>query len=76
LALAIGLIASLSTAVAQQVPKKYQGDWVDQTGGHITISTNIIDFGSGYEGKIISIKPGTESGEVMLVKYSSGAVVQ
>src|SRR6185437_2534369 len=71
LALAIGLIASLSTAVGQTVPRKYQGIWIDQSGGQIKIDAGTIDFGSGLKGTITSIKPGAEGGEVMLVKYGN-----
>ena len=76
LALEIGLIVSPLTALAQTVPKKYQGDWVELRGGHINVTASAIDFGSGFKGNITSIKPGTESGEVLLVKYSSRPVSQ
>ena len=72
--LPIGLIASPSTAVAQPVPKKYQGDWVDQTGGRIKIDATTIDFGSDFKERITSIKPATESGERVLVKYGRSGV--
>jgi hypothetical protein len=75
LALAVGLVTPLSTAVAQSVPQKYQGDWVDQTGGRITIGTRTINFVSGSKETITSIRPGTENGEKMLVNYGSVELV-
>lgn len=60
------------TMIAQQVPIKYQGDWIDQTGGRIRIDDASIDFGSHFKETITSVNPGSESGEVMLVKYANG----
>jgi hypothetical protein len=48
----------------------HQGDWVDQSDGErIKVTASTIEFGSRFKEKIISIKPGDESGEKVLVKY-------
>jgi len=63
-------LAIAAPALAQQVPKKFQGNWVDRTQGPITIGASTIEFpgpgGSKYT--ITSIKP-SESGDLLLVRY-------
>jgi hypothetical protein len=83
LALAVGLIVSTAVATSrerlsefaraialQQVPKKFQGVWVDQNpnGGRIKIGATIVDF-FGFQKKISSIEPADEDGTKVRVKY-------
>jgi hypothetical protein len=83
LALAVGLIASTTVATSrerlsefaraialQQVPKRFQGVWVDQhpDGGRMKVGATIVDF-SSFQKKISSIEPADEDGKTVRVKY-------
>jgi hypothetical protein len=70
--IALGNIA-MADLVLPAVPKKFQGTWTDvYGGGSMTIDANTVSFG-GFSDKLklISIEPGDEERNRVIVKWST-----
>jgi hypothetical protein len=56
-------VGHAENSILQQVPRKYQGDWIaQQSDDHMIISGRSID-----QEPIVSINPGNENGDVLMV---------